>query len=78
MNVTLKDFPTDLHSRLKSLAEGSGRSLNRQIIYLLDAATSPRKVDDSDLLHRIKANRQGIDGRIDHEFLEQAISDGRA
>ncbi len=78
MNVTLKEFPADLHSRLKALAEGSGRSLNRQIIYLLDAATSPRKVDDSDLLHRIKTNRQGIDGRIDQEFLEHAVSDGRA
>lgn len=78
MNVTLKEFPPDLHSRLKALAEGSGRSLNRQIIYLLDAATSPRKVDDSDLLHRIKANRQRTSSGIDQEFLEQAISDGRA
>ena len=78
MNVTLKEFPPDLHSRLKSLAEESGRSLNRQIVYLLDASTSPRKVDDSDLLHRIKANRQRIGGRIDMKFLEQAISDGRA
>ena len=78
MNVTLKDFPVDLHARLKSLAEGSGRSLNRQIIYLLDAATSPQKVDDSDLLYRIKANRQRIGGRIDQKFLEQAVSEGRA
>lgn len=78
MNVTLKDFPPDLHSRLKSLAEGSGRSLNRQIIHLLDVATSPRKADDSDLLHRIKANRRRIGGGIDRDFLEQAIADGRA
>ncbi len=78
MNVTLKDFPADLHTRLKSLAEGSGRSLNRQIIFLLDAATSPQRVDDSDLLHRIRANRQRIGGRIDRAFLEQAISEGRA
>jgi len=78
MNVTLKDFPQDLHSRLKSIAEESGRSLNRQIIYLLDSAVSPRKVDDTDLLRRIQANRKRIEGRIDQEFLEKAISDGRA
>jgi hypothetical protein len=77
MNVTLKEFPEDLHSRLKSIAERSGRSLNRQIIYMLDSATSPRKVDDADLLHRIKANRRRISGRIDQQFLERAISDGR-
>ncbi len=77
MNVTLKEFPPDLHARLKAIAESSGRSLNRQIIYTLNIATAPRKANDSDLLHRIKANRQRIDGRIDQDFLEQAISDGR-
>jgi len=67
-----------LHTRLKSLAEENGRSLNRQIIYLLDAATSPRRVDDADLLERISANRQRIGGRINQDFLQRAISDGRA
>ena len=35
MNVTLKEFPDHLHAKLKIIAESSGRSLNRQIIYLL-------------------------------------------
>lgn len=78
MNVTLKEFPPELHSRLKTLAEGSGRSLNRQIIHLLDVATAPQKVDDTDLLHRIKANRERIRGRIDQEVLDQARIDRRA
>ena len=77
MNVTLKEFPPELHSRLKLLAEGNGRSLNRQIIYLLDAVTAPQKVDDVDLLHRIKTNRQKIGATVDHASLKAAIMDGR-
>jgi len=77
MNVTLKEFPNDLHARLKSLAEANGRSLNRQIIHTLEAVTSPRKTDDSELLSRIKINRESIVGRIDQKFLDEAIDDRR-
>jgi len=89
MNVTLKEFPNDLHSRLKSLAEANGRGLNRQIIHTpsyfdahgtwhaLEAVTSPRKTDDSELLSRIKINRESIVGRIDQKFLDEAIDDSR-
>jgi len=78
MNVTLKEFPLDLHARLKSEAEQSGRSLNRQIIYMLDTASSPRKVDHALLLRRIEANRQKMQGKIDQDFLDQARAEGRA
>jgi len=53
------------------------RRLNRRIVYMLEAATTPRRVDDFDLLHRIKIKRQRIAGRIDQAFLEQAIADGQ-
>ena len=77
MNVTLKEFPTDLHSRLKALAEGNGRSLNKQIIYLLESATTPQKTDESILLQRIKVNRKKMMGPMDPAFLSSAISEGR-
>lgn len=78
MNVTLKDLPADLHSRLKTMAEGNGRSLNRQIIRLLDIATSPKRTDDTDLLHRIQVNRQKSVGSIDQKFLREAIEKGHS
>ena len=78
MNVTLKEFPPDLHARLKNLAEGSGRSLSKQIIHLLESATTVHRTDDSVLLQRIKANRGLMTGTIDQEFLNKAISEGRS
>lgn len=78
MNVTLKEFPPNLHSRLKKIAENNGRSLNRQIIHLLDMAVSPKVADDTALLHRIKLNRQKSNAAIDQAFLTKAIQEDRS
>ena len=77
MNVTLKDFPDELHSTLKALAEENGRSLNRQIINTLQSATRATRTDEAVLLQRITANRQKMNGTITPELLESAIADGR-
>lgn len=78
MNVTLKEFPPELHSRLKQSAEENGRSLNRQIIHLLNRLTFPQKASETDLLKRIVTNREGMVGGIDQDFLDQAKKEGRA
>lgn len=78
MNITLKEFPSDLHYRLKNMAENDGRSLNRQIIHLLDVAVSPKVTDDAALLHRIKLNRQRSHATIDQATLAKAIQEGRS
>ena len=75
--MTLKEFPADLHARLKAMAEGNGRSLNRQIIHLLDLAASPKQTDDSALLQRIQLNRQRVNNTINQKFLDEAIEEGR-
>ncbi len=76
MNVTLKDFPDDLHSTLKAVAEQSGRSLCRQVIYTSEGAVRPRPTNEENLLQRIKARRQQSDLHITQQFLEKAISEG--
>ena len=76
--MTLKEFPSDLHSRLKSMAEVNGRSLNRQIIHLLDLATSPRRTDDAGLLYRIQQNRESSRISLSQTFLDEAIQEGRS
>lgn len=39
-SITLKNVPEDLLNRLRALACGERRSLNQQILHLLDAAVS--------------------------------------
>jgi plasmid stability protein len=37
LNLTLKNIPVELHARLKASAEANRRSLNREILALLEA-----------------------------------------
>jgi len=78
MNVTLKEFPDDLHATLKKIAQNRGRSLNRQIIYTLETAVRPCLTDEVTLLQRISANRGQTAAFLNQDFLKEAISEGRS
>lgn len=76
MDVTLKEFPDDLHATLKKIAQNRGRSLNRQIICTLETAVQPRLTDEVPLLQRISANRGQTAAFLNQDFLEGAVSEG--
>ena len=45
LNLTLKNIPAELHLRLKLRAESNRRSLNREILALLEAQLEAPAVD---------------------------------
>ena len=45
LNLTLKNIPAELHLRLKVRAESNRRSLNREILALLEAQLEAPAVD---------------------------------
>ena len=77
-NITLKDVPDDLHQRLRAAAVGTGRSLNKMILALLESAVGPHKSDRLVLLDRIRARRSKLHHLVDDASLEEAIEEGRA
>jgi plasmid stability protein len=62
--VTVKDLPQRLHRRLKARARRQGRSLNREIIALLEAATTPQKFDPEAVLARAARLRSRVGGHL--------------
>jgi plasmid stability protein len=62
--VTVKDLPEKLHRQLKARALRHRRSLNSEIIEVLAAATTSRKVDPDSLLARATALRIRVGGRL--------------
>jgi plasmid stability protein len=62
--VTVKDLPEKLHRQLKARALRHRRSLNSEIIEVLAAATTSRKVDPDSLLARAAALRIRVGGRL--------------
>ena len=63
-SITLKDLPEKLHRRLKARALQQHRSLNSHIIALLEAATTPQRVDPNALLTRASKLRARVGGRL--------------
>ena len=77
MNITIKEVPGELHEKLRKVADQSGRSLNKQILYTLEQSVTPRKRNRTELLNRIKARRDQMKVWLDDESLKKAITEGR-
>ena len=48
--LTLKNIPEDLYTRLKATAKAHRRSLNSEILYCVEQALIPRKINVSEHL----------------------------
>lgn len=75
--VTVKDLPEKLHRQLKARALRHRRSLNSEIISVLEAATAAHKVDADDLLARAAALRGRVGGRLTDSDLAALRQAGR-
>jgi plasmid stability protein len=75
--VTVKDLPEKLHRQLKARALRHRRSLNSEIISVLEAATASQKVDPDSLLARAAALRSRVGGRLTDSDLAALRRAGR-
>ena len=55
--LTLKNIPSDLYQRLKQVAQVHRRSLNSEILYCVERALNPNKIDLSRQIATAKALR---------------------
>jgi plasmid stability protein len=75
--VTVKDLPEKLHRQLKARALRHRRSLNSEIIEVLEAATTSQRVDPDSLLARAAALRSRVGGRLTDTDLAALRQAGR-
>jgi len=76
--LTLKNIPDDLYEQLKETAAANHRSINGQIIALIEQGVRSRPVDPEEILKRARQLREELgDYRLTDDFLEQAINEGR-
>lgn len=78
MNLTIKDLPESLHSKLKAKAEETGRSLNKLVIYTLEQNFASQKIDEKQWLERVRNRRKKMNFSVDEESLNEAKRSGRA
>jgi plasmid stability protein len=77
LNLTLKNIPADLHQRLKARAESNRRSLNREILAVLESLLDAPSVD-------VAAEQKALEKfvgslpRVDHARVGRYRNAGRA
>lgn len=76
-NVTIKDLPTRLHQRLKMNAKLNRRSLNSEVIILLEAALEPRKVNVDEILAAARAVRSQVKRELSDLQIDRMKRQGR-
>jgi plasmid stability protein len=77
MNVTIKDLPAQLHERLKENAKMNRRSLNAEVITLLEAAMEPRKVNVDEVLAAARAVRSQVKRELSDQDINRMKRQGR-
>ena len=77
-NITIKNIPDPLHERLKQSAELNHRSINSEVIALLERALFPIRMGHEERLARANVLRQDIAPYVvTPEDIEAAIEEGR-
>lgn len=76
--LTIKNIPDELYSRLKETAKAHRRSMNSEILYCIERAVCPHKVDISEHLSIAKALRaKTVNHPLTEEQLDTAKNESR-
>lgn len=78
MTITVKDVPEAIHQDLRKQADAHGRSLNKEIAAILEAAVRPVRTDRRELLQRIEQHRESLPHLVKADELDFIIDEGRS
>lgn len=76
--ITVKNIPADLYAQLKESAERHHRSINSEIIAIIEKALVPQNANPDDFLVAAKALREKTRKYgLNQDFIEQTKKEGR-
>jgi plasmid stability protein len=77
-SLTIKGLPEELHERLKERADQNRRSMNDEVIAILERALLPSRRSAEEAIERAEALNQEIGKTFDPTLVEQGKREGRA
>ena len=75
--VTVKNLPDELHRKLRESAKRHHRSVNNEIIALLESRLHPQQVDKTAMLEDLRKFRASLKVYLDQEEVQQLKEEGR-
>ena len=76
-NITIKNIPDEIYERIKESAKINRRSINNEVIYLIENQFRSNQVNTEAILFKARELRSRMKGSLTHEEVEKAINDGR-
>jgi plasmid stability protein len=77
VNITIKGVPSSVHQRLLERAARHQRSLNKEIIAVLEESTNPKLISPQAVIDELKQLRAKIKFSVSIDAIEDAIRAGR-
>ncbi len=75
--LTIKNIPDELYDKLKEVAKDNRRSINNEVIHIIDRTISFQKPDVETILAKVRILREQLDIYVTEEELNQAKNEGR-
>jgi len=76
--LTIKGVPPELHERLKERADRHRRSMNNEVITILERALTPSRRSAEEAIARAEALNRQIGKTFDPTLIEEGKREGRA
>lgn len=74
--ITLKNIPEGLYGKLKESASDHHRSINSEVIHLLESALLPQEISSEERIRRVRALRPKIEPATAEQIMA-LIEEGR-
>ncbi len=75
--ITVKNIPEDVYERLKEQAKRNRRSINSEIITLMERAVMSYRIDPEEILESARAIRESLNFVATEEEINRAKNEGR-
>lgn len=75
--MTIKNIPDELYEQLKRRAEANRRSINNEVIVLIERAVQYQAQDPNEVLERIRVLREKLDLYVTEDEITAAKHEGR-
>jgi antitoxin FitA len=75
--ITVKNIPEDVYERLKEQAKRNRRSINSEIIMLIERAVMSYRIDPEEILESARVIRESLNFVATEEEINRAKNEGR-
>ncbi len=76
-SLTIKNIPDNLYKKIKQQAKKNRRSINNEVIYMIERSIDQPPVDKAEFLADVRALRKQLNVYLTDETVDRAINEGR-